>query len=109
PPGSPTGCGNGGSSPKAPPLNFTISAGGLSTASFNDPITSGQGAGTGTVFAADVLSSNGQTGLIDASICRDCGNLSTGGGGAPEPASIVLLGSIMVGITAVLRKQRRTI
>jgi len=90
PPGSPTGCGNGGSAPKLPPLNFTISGAGITAASFNDPGTSG------SPFAADVISSNGNTGLIDASLSSTS---------VPEPLSLTLFGLAAVG--GALRARRR--
>ena len=99
PPGSPDGCGTGGSDPLPPPLTFTVTGAGVTAASFNDPGASG------SPFAADVISSTGATGLIDASLCTDCNNLSTEGGQVPEPASIALLGSILVGVTAICRKK----
>ena len=92
PPGSPTGCGNGGSSPKAPPLDFTVTAAGLTAAAFNDTANA-----SGSPFAADVISANGNTGLIDASLSTTS---------VPEPTSIALLGGILV--FAVRKIRRRT-
>ena len=85
-------CGNGGSSPAPPPLDFTVQASGLTPNSFNDT-----GNASGSPFAADVLSSNGKTGLID-------GSLATTPSGVPEPASIALLGGVLA---LTIRKFRR--
>jgi hypothetical protein len=94
PPGSPTGCDNGASGPKAPPLDFTVSATGLTAASFDDT-----GNASGSPFAADVLSSTGKTGLIDAS------NVTHPA--VPEPTSIVLLGGVLVFTVRTIRRKRR--
>src|SRR5262245_31889584 len=90
PPGAPTGCGNGGSSPKAPPLDFIVTGAGITAASFNDPGPSG------SPFAADVISSNGRTGLIDASLSSTPV--------IPEPSSLVLLATGLLGFVTMRRK-----
>jgi hypothetical protein len=56
-----TACGNGGSNPQAGPLDFTITATGLTTNSFVQN-------GAGQFFAVDMLSgTTGKTGAVDAS------------------------------------------
>lgn len=86
-------CGNGGSSPAPPPLDFTVTAAGLTVADFNDT-----GNASGSPFAADVLSANGNTGLIDASL----GSVS----GVPEPASVALFGSVLALAVIKIRQKR---
>ena len=102
PPGSAGGgCGPGASGGgKLPPLDFTVTASGLSASDFNDT-----GNPSTSPFAADVISSNGNTGLIDASLCTDCGTTSTSSGDTPEPASMILLGTIVIGVTGLFRKK----
>lgn len=80
------------------PVTFNVTASGLTAASFAQVSSGAQ------YFAVDVLSSNGNTGFVDASSPGDV-TLSTGGGEVPEPASVVLLGSLLVGISAITRKK----
>src|SRR5262245_13571817 len=91
PSGASLGCGNGGSAPKASPLNFTVSGAGITAASFNDT-----GNASGSPFAADVISSNGNTGLIDASLTTIL---------VFEPFSIVLLGAGILGLAITMRRK----
>jgi PEP-CTERM motif len=96
--------GSGGSNPFAGPLNFTISAAGLSTASFLK-LSSGAG-NTPTIFAVDILSaSTGNTGPVGI-LCgpTSCQPRAT----VPEPASFLLLGSGLLAAAALVRRRSRT-
>jgi hypothetical protein len=81
-----SGCGNGGSNPVPPPLAFDVTLAGLTAANF----------ATTPFFAADVISSNGNTGLIDASPATPP---------IPEPTSIALFGSVLVFTVSKLRRK----
>jgi hypothetical protein len=81
-----TGCGSGGSTPLAGPLDFTIKASGLTTASFEQNAI-------GQYFAVDVIG-NGRTGAVDAS------NKTVPDGGM----TLMLLGGVLVGFEALRRK-----
>lgn len=81
--------GNGGSTPAPPPLQFDVTAAGLTPGSFDKLDTKGD-----AEFAADVkvLSGTGvgNTGLIGATFT------SSSPSTVPEPASILLLGGILL-------------
>lgn len=93
PPGAPTGCGNGGSSPFFGTLSFTVTASGITASSFNNPGTSG------SPFAADVISTTGNTGLIDASLNSQITL-------APEPASLGLLAAGLLSLGGLVRRRK---
>jgi hypothetical protein len=89
-----TGCGNGGSSPIGSLINFTIT--GVSATNFVNALrtaTMGANATTAT-FAADVISANGRTGIIDFSLRA-----------IPIPPAMLLFGTALFGI-ALLRRRR---
>jgi len=71
-----------------------VTAAGITAASFNDPGPSG------SPFAADVISSNGRTGLIDASRSGSSQTV------VPEPASLLLLGSGLTVLASRVKKGR---
>jgi hypothetical protein len=100
PPGSPPGCGSGVNN-LAPPLDFNVTATGLTLASFDDT-----GNASGSPFGADVISSNGRTGLIDGSFhSQSCTDNCTPPPPVPEPSSVLLLGTPMFGILVLLRRR----
>jgi len=75
-----------GASPKLPPLNFTVTAAGLTEASFNDPGLTP--VGDRAYFVADVINltnsvRNGNTGLVGATPSTSS---------VPEPISLSLVG-----------------
>jgi hypothetical protein len=79
-------CGNGGGGGVPPPLDFNVTLAGLTAANF----------ASSPFFAADVISSNGNTGLIDASPATPP---------IPEPTSIALFGSVLVFTVSKLRRK----
>jgi hypothetical protein len=89
-----TACGNGGSNPQSGPLDFTITAAGLTTASF-------QQNAAGQFFAVDMISgTTGKTGAVDASV------------GTPVPGPLAGAGlpglvAACVGLIGLARRRRQ--
>lgn len=85
-------CGNGGTNPQAGPLQFTITAGGLTAGNLAELSSGGD---PSVFFVADVIGTNGLTGPVGANAV------------VPEPGTLALLGSGLVGLGAWTRRRTR--
>jgi hypothetical protein len=105
-----TACGSGGSNPQTGPLDFTISATGLTLSSLT--LSTPNGDNPGQYFAVDVLG-NGNTGPIDASSISSSSSTgglpSSSGSPLPEPNSsaLTLLGVAMIGLAFMTRSKSK--
>lgn len=82
----------GGGHGTSGPLIFTVQAPGLTTASFESLSSGGD---PNSFFALDILGSTGNTGLVG------------GEGTVPEPASMLLLGSGLLGAGVFARRRKK--
>jgi hypothetical protein len=106
-----TACGSGGSNPQTGPLDFTISATGLTLSSL--ALSTPNGGNPAQYFAVDVIGYNGNTGPIDASSISS--SSSTGGvptsSGSPLPepnsSALTLLGVAMIGLAFMTRSKSK--
>lgn len=91
-------CGNGGGTPVAGPLSFDVSAPGLTPASFAELSTIPPGSDQ-AYFVADIMGTTGNTGVVGATLL----SRTT----APEPSTVLLLGTGALLVTFSSFRRRR--
>jgi len=112
-----SGCGSGGSSPKAGPINFDITNLSVTTSSFTDGLKNGSE--TGIFFVADIINTNVLVCNADNVCVNPTGRVGAPGGTiveclpgiecvvTPEPITISLFGAGLLGAVAITRRRRK--
>ncbi len=83
----------GGAGAQPGPLSFNVTAPGLTESSF---AVLSYGGSDDVYFAADIIGSNGMTGLVGATLVPE----------VPEPAAIFLFGTVLLGLGQAIRRRR---
>jgi PEP-CTERM motif-containing protein len=110
-----SGCGTGGSDPKAGPISFDIS--GVTTSMFTDGLKNGTE--TGIFFVVDIINTNTLVCNADNVCVNPTGRVGAPGGNiveclpgiecvvTPEPITLSLFGAGLLGAVAITRRRRK--
>jgi len=110
-----SGCGVGGSNPKAGPIDFDIA--GVTTSMFTDGLKNGTE--TGIFFVVDIINTNALVCNADNVCAPPTGRVGAPGGNiveclpgiecvvTPEPITLSLFGAGLLGAVAITRRRRK--